>query len=164
MPACSNLPPAFALIDFAYDTLGSPKSLGVLRTPSAESPRTGFFVSGLSRLASGPFDQHRTSIGRGITQHDRFIQWNFSKSLAFAACHGIGATNGPRCEMNGLSWDHLDASEQRVLGMLADGVSTDLCDPVALMTLRRIGLVSVARLTVSGEQLLSTAVRRAFAA
>lgn len=66
--------------------------------------------------------------------------------------------------MNGLSWDYLDASERRVLGMLADGVSTDLCDPVALMTLRRIGLVSVARLTVSGEQLLSTAVRRAFAA
>jgi hypothetical protein len=66
--------------------------------------------------------------------------------------------------MDGLSWDDLDASEQRVVAMLADGVSTELCDPVALMTLRRIGLVSVARLTVSGEQLLSTAVRRAFAA
>jgi hypothetical protein len=66
--------------------------------------------------------------------------------------------------MNGLSWDDLNASEQRVLAMLADGVSTDLCDPVALMTLQRMELVRIARPTASGEQLLGTAVRRAFAA
>jgi hypothetical protein len=66
--------------------------------------------------------------------------------------------------MNGLSWDDLDASEQRVLAMLADGVSTDLCDPIALMTLRRMELVRIARLTEGGEHLLSGAVRRAFAA
>jgi hypothetical protein len=66
--------------------------------------------------------------------------------------------------MDGLSWDDLDASEQRAIAMLSDGVSTDLCDPVALLTLRRIGLVCVSRLTASGEQMLSAAVRRAFAA
>jgi hypothetical protein len=66
--------------------------------------------------------------------------------------------------MDGLSWDDLDASEQRAIAMLADGVSTDLCDPVALLTLRRIGPVSVSRLTAGGEQMLSAAVRRAFAA
>jgi len=66
--------------------------------------------------------------------------------------------------MDGISWTDLDADEQRVIAMLADGVSTDLCDPVALLTLRRIGLVSVSRLTPAAEQMLSAAVRRAFAA
>jgi hypothetical protein len=66
--------------------------------------------------------------------------------------------------MDGLSWDDLDASEQRAIAMLAEGVSTDLCDPVALLTLRRVGLVNVSRLTPAAERLLSVAVRRAFAA
>jgi hypothetical protein len=66
--------------------------------------------------------------------------------------------------MDGLSWDDLDPSEQRVMAMLADGVSTELCYPVALMTLRRIELVRIARLTASGEHLLLTGVRRTFAA
>jgi hypothetical protein len=66
--------------------------------------------------------------------------------------------------MDGLSWTDLDAGEQRVMAMLADGVSPELCDPVALLTLRRIGLIRGARLTLSGEQLLSEAVRHAFAA
>ena len=66
--------------------------------------------------------------------------------------------------MDGISWTDLDADEQRVIAMLADGVSTDLCDPVALLTLRRIGLVSGARLTPGAEQMLAAAVRKAFAA
>jgi hypothetical protein len=66
--------------------------------------------------------------------------------------------------MDGISWIDLDPDEQRVIAMLADGVSTDLCDPVALLTLRRIGLVRGTRLTTSGELLLSAAVRHAFAA
>jgi hypothetical protein len=66
--------------------------------------------------------------------------------------------------MDGLSWTDLDAGEQRAMAMLADGVSPELCDPVCLLTLRRIGLVRGARLTTSGEQLLSEAVRHAFAA
>jgi hypothetical protein len=52
--------------------------------------------------------------------------------------------------MEGLSWTDLDAGEQRAIAMLADGVSPELCDPVALLTLRRIGLVRGARLTASG--------------
>jgi hypothetical protein len=66
--------------------------------------------------------------------------------------------------MDGLSWDDLDSSEQRAIAMLADGVSTDLCDPIAILTLTRIGLVRGPSLSTSGEQLLSEAVRRAFAA
>jgi len=99
-----------------------------------------------------------------MTQHERFIRLNFSKSLTFTACHGIGVNDGPRCEMDGLSWDDPDASEQRAIAMLADGVSTDLCDRIALLTLTRIGLIRGPSLTTSGEQLLSAAVRRAFAA
>ena len=66
--------------------------------------------------------------------------------------------------MDELSWEDLDVSEQRAIAMLADGVSSDLCDPVALLTLTRIGLIRGFRLTTGGEQLLTAAVRRAFAA
>ena len=66
--------------------------------------------------------------------------------------------------MDGISWTDLDSDEQRAIAMLAEGVSTELCDPVALLTLRRIGLVRVSRLTPAAEQMLSAAVRRAFAA
>jgi hypothetical protein len=66
--------------------------------------------------------------------------------------------------MDGISWTDLDDHERRAIAMLADGVSTDLCDPIALLTLRRIGLVSGSRLTPAVEQMLSEAVRKAFAA
>jgi hypothetical protein len=66
--------------------------------------------------------------------------------------------------MDGILWTDLNSDEQRAIAMLADGVPTDLCDPVALLTVRRIGLVRGSRLTPAGEQLLSVAVRRAFAA
>jgi len=48
--------------------------------------------------------------------------------------------------------------------MLAESASTDLCDPVAMLTLQRIGLVRGSRLTLAAEQMLSKAVRNAFAA
>jgi hypothetical protein len=70
----------------------------------------------------------------------------------------------PRHAMDGISWTDLDADERRAIAMLADGVSSDLCDPVALLTLRRIGLVSRSRLTPAAEQMLSDAARKAFAA
>jgi hypothetical protein len=73
-------------------------------------------------------------------------------------------TSQTRCAMDGISWTDLDSDEQRAIAMLAEGVSTELCDPVALLTLRRVGLVSVSRLTPAAEQLLSAAVRRALAA
>ena len=64
--------------------------------------------------------------------------------------------------MDGISWTDLDSDEQRVIAMLADGVSADLCDPVALLTLKRIGFVKGSRLTLQAEQMLTAAVRRAF--
>jgi hypothetical protein len=66
--------------------------------------------------------------------------------------------------MDGISWTDLDSDEQRAVAILAEGASTDLCDPVALLTLRRIGLVRGTRLTLAAEQILSKAVRNAFAA
>jgi hypothetical protein len=66
--------------------------------------------------------------------------------------------------MDGISWNDLDSDEQRAIAMLADGVSTEFCDPVALLTLRRIGLVRGVRLTLAAEQMLSASVRGAFAA
>ena len=66
--------------------------------------------------------------------------------------------------MDGISWTDLDSDEQRAVATLAEGASTDLCDPVALLTLRRVGLVRGTRLTLAAEQILSQAVRNAFAA
>lgn len=66
--------------------------------------------------------------------------------------------------MDGISWSDLDANEQRVIAMLAEGASAGLCDPVALLTLRRIGLVRRSQLTMAAERMLSEAVRKAFAA
>jgi hypothetical protein len=66
--------------------------------------------------------------------------------------------------MDGISWTDLDSDEQRAIAILAEGVSTEFCDPVALVTLRRIGLVAGSRLTLAAEQMLSAAVRREFAA
>ena len=53
--------------------------------------------------------------------------------------------------MDGISWTDLDPDEQRALRLLAEGVFTELCDPVALLTLKRIGLVAGSRLTPAAE-------------
>jgi hypothetical protein len=66
--------------------------------------------------------------------------------------------------MDGISWDDLDSDEQRVIAMVMDGASTDLCDPVALQTLKRVGLIERSQLTLAAEQMLAEAVRKAFAA
>jgi hypothetical protein len=66
--------------------------------------------------------------------------------------------------MDGISWIDLDDEEQRTIAMLMDGVSPDLCDPVALLTLKRIGLIANSKLTPAAEQLLAEAARKAFAA
>jgi hypothetical protein len=66
--------------------------------------------------------------------------------------------------MDGIAWTDFDNDEKRTLAMLADGVSTELCDPVALLTLTRLGLIRGYRLTPAAEQLLSVAIRQAFAA
>jgi hypothetical protein len=54
--------------------------------------------------------------------------------------------------------------EQSAIAMLVDGVSADLCEPVALLTLKRVGLIAGSQLTPAAEQLLAEAVRKAFAA
>ena len=66
--------------------------------------------------------------------------------------------------MDGISWTDLDPDEQRVVAMLGDGVSIEFCDPVALLTLKRIGLVKGSRLTPEAEQLLAAALLPEFAA
>jgi len=60
--------------------------------------------------------------------------------------------------MDGISWTDLDPDEQRVVAMLGDGVSIEFCEPVALLTLKRIGLVRGCRLTPAAEKMLTTAL------
>jgi hypothetical protein len=66
--------------------------------------------------------------------------------------------------MDGFSWNDLDSDERRAIAMLGDGVSPEFCDPVALLTLKRIGLVKGSRLTPEAEQLLAAALAPEFAA
>jgi hypothetical protein len=66
--------------------------------------------------------------------------------------------------MDGISWNDLNEDEQIAIAMLADGASAELCDPVALLTLTRIGLIKGLRLTSSGEQLQKLAVLQELAA
>jgi hypothetical protein len=66
--------------------------------------------------------------------------------------------------MDSISWTDLDSDEQRAIAILADGVSAELCDPIALLTLKRIGFIRGSGLTQQAEQMLAAAVRRAFAA
>ena len=60
--------------------------------------------------------------------------------------------------MDGISWTDLDSDEQRTLALLGAGLSTELCDPVALLTLTRLDLVKELRLTHAAEQLRRTAI------
>ena len=60
--------------------------------------------------------------------------------------------------MDGISWTDLDADEQRTIAMLGAGISNELCDPVALLTLTRLGLVRGSRLTPAGDVLRKAAI------
>ena len=60
--------------------------------------------------------------------------------------------------MDGISWTDLDSDEQRVLAMLRDGISAQSCDPVAVLSLKRIGFIKGSRLTPEAERLLSAAL------
>jgi hypothetical protein len=60
--------------------------------------------------------------------------------------------------MDGISWSDLNEDERSAIALLADGASAELCDPVALLTLTRIGLLKGLRLTSSGEQLQKLAL------
>ena len=66
--------------------------------------------------------------------------------------------------MDGISWTDLDSDEQRTIAMLAKGVSAELRDPVALLTLKRIGFIKGSRLTLRAEQMLAAGVQQVFVA
>jgi hypothetical protein len=65
--------------------------------------------------------------------------------------------------MDGISWTDLDADEQRVIWILRAGVTTESCDPVALLSLKRIGLVNGSRLTPEAEKMLAASLLLEFA-
>ena len=64
--------------------------------------------------------------------------------------------------MDDISWTDLDSDEKRALAMLGDGVSAAMCDPVALLTLKRIGLIKGSRLTPEADKLLAAALVHEF--
>jgi hypothetical protein len=66
--------------------------------------------------------------------------------------------------LDGISWSDLNEDEQSAISMLAAGASAELCDPVALLTLTRIGLIRGLRLTSSAEQLRKVALLHELAA
>jgi hypothetical protein len=66
--------------------------------------------------------------------------------------------------MGGISWADLDAAEQRAIAILGAGLSIELCAPVALLTLRGLGLVVGWRLTGAGHNLRRGAVLNALGA
>jgi hypothetical protein len=69
-----------------------------------------------------------------------------------------------RCVMDGVSWTDLDPDEQRAIALLGAGVSVELCDRVALLTLARLGLVRGEQLTPAADQLRRAAILHELAA
>jgi len=63
-----------------------------------------------------------------------------------------------RYAMDGISWSDLDPDEQRTIAMLGAGVSAELCDPVAVLTLTRLGLVKGSRLSPAADELRRAAI------
>lgn len=57
-----------------------------------------------------------------------------------------------------ISWADLDSDEQRTIAILGAGLSIELCDPFALLTLRRLGLIIGSHLTAVGHKLRRDAV------
>ena len=53
--------------------------------------------------------------------------------------------------------------EQRVIAMLREGVRAESCDPVALLSLKRIAFIQGSRLTQEAEKMLSAALPLEFA-
>ncbi|TYO66807.1 hypothetical protein FXV83_09560 [Bradyrhizobium hipponense] len=60
--------------------------------------------------------------------------------------------------MEGISWADLNRDEQRAIAILVAGLSIELCDPLALLTLRRLGLIIGSHLTAAGDNLRRDAV------
>jgi hypothetical protein len=66
--------------------------------------------------------------------------------------------------MDGISWNDLNEDEQSAIAMLADGASAELCDPVALLTLTRIGLIKGLQLTPAAHQMHAAPTKELVAA
>ncbi|GMO10593.1 hypothetical protein ABH991_002964 [Bradyrhizobium ottawaense] len=63
-----------------------------------------------------------------------------------------------------ISWADLDSDEQRTIAILGAGLSIELCDPLALLTLRRLGLIiGSSHLTAAGHNLRRAAVVKSIA-
>jgi hypothetical protein len=62
-----------------------------------------------------------------------------------------------------ISWADLDSDEQRTIAVLGAGLSIELCDPVALQRLRRLGLIIASHLTAAGHNLRRDAVVKSVA-
>lgn len=52
-----------------------------------------------------------------------------------------------------ISWADLNSDERRAIAVLGAGLSIELCDPLALLTLRRLGLIVGFHLTTAGDDL-----------
>ncbi|WP_368507470.1 hypothetical protein [Bradyrhizobium lupini] len=65
--------------------------------------------------------------------------------------------------MDGISWADLDRDEQRAIAILGAGLSIELCEPLALLTLARLGLAIGSHLTVAGDALRRDAVLKGVA-
>lgn len=55
--------------------------------------------------------------------------------------------------MESISWADLGADEQRAIAILGAGLSIELCDPLALLILRRLGLIVGFHLTAAAHNL-----------
>ncbi|WP_426413311.1 hypothetical protein [Bradyrhizobium ganzhouense] len=55
--------------------------------------------------------------------------------------------------MEGISWADLDAEQQRAIAILGAGLSIELCDLVALLELKRLGLIVGCHLTAAAHEL-----------
>lgn len=65
--------------------------------------------------------------------------------------------------MKDISWSDLDNDERRAIAVLGAGLSIEMCDPLALLTLRRIGLIEGSHLTAAADDLRRDAVSKSVA-
>ena len=66
--------------------------------------------------------------------------------------------------MDSISWTDLDLDEQRAIAILGAGVSAEFCDPVAVLSLTRLGLLRGLRLTPAADRLWKSALLHEMAA
>lgn len=62
-----------------------------------------------------------------------------------------------------ISWADLETDERRAIAVLGAGLSIELCDPLALLTLRRLGLIVGFHLTTAGHNLRTDTIVKSVA-